>query len=98
MDANPDLFQVLVEYLNDKEDHISWQYPINPCVGNDYFNFLWKLLLEFGLEYDGLGNATESAILPNVYKVKDGNDVQHIISQDNFQSTKLNQFSMIKIS
>ena len=33
LDANPD-FQALVDYLNKKEDHISWKYPRN-AIGKE---------------------------------------------------------------
>ena len=34
--------------------------PENPRVGNDDFNYIWQILLVFGLEYYGSVNAKES--------------------------------------
>ena len=31
--------------------------PENSCVGNEYFDYLWQILLSFGLEDNEVANA-----------------------------------------
>ena len=48
----------------------------NPCVGNEYFSSLWKLLLAFGLEDDDVDKTKGSIGPPKVRRVKDGSNVR----------------------
>ena len=59
-DVNPDLFQAVVDYLYKQKITSLDITQGNPCVGNDDFNYLWKLLLSFVLKEDGVVDAKES--------------------------------------
>ena len=62
-------------------------------AGKDNDIVFQKLLLEFGLAGDRLVRSKKSVSKSLVRKVKDGSDVHSIMLQENWKTTKFNNFS-----
>ena len=67
LDANPDFFCLVVDYLN-KQKYSPNINPENPCKVNYSFNSLWQILFSFGLEDYGVANSKEYICMPTIKK------------------------------
>ena len=70
MYVNTDFLGEVVDWLNKKNIKSPDSNLENPWVGTDDLNYIWKLLLEFGLDDDRLANYEESIWPPKLKKGK----------------------------